>query len=80
VLFNARAGEHLFETPLTANQVLTVQDDGKLLLEAEISDTQELRWWLSGFGSAVKVVEPVGLREFFQSEAEVLANVYLASK
>ena len=76
VLFDAKAGEHLSETPLTGNQALTIQDGGQLLLEAEISDTQELRWWLSGFGSAVEVVEPIALRLYFQSEAELLNNIY----
>ena len=76
VLFDARAGEHLFETPLTENQTLAAQDNGKLLLETEISDTQELRWWLSGFGSAVEVVEPVRLRDFFLNEAKLILNQY----
>jgi len=76
VLFDAQAGEHLFETPLTENQTLTAQDDGKLLLEVEISDTQELRWWLSGFGSTVEVVGPVGLREYFQHESESMVKFY----
>ena len=79
VLFDARAGEHLFETPLTDNQVLTAQDDGQLLLEAEISDTQELRWWLSGFGSSIEVIEPTELRNYFQNEAELLINSYTSS-
>jgi predicted DNA-binding transcriptional regulator YafY len=76
VLFDAKTGEHLFETYLTDNQTLTAQNDGKLLLEAEISDTQELRWWLSGFGSSVEVVEPIDLRKYFQKEAELLFNRY----
>jgi len=79
VLFDARAGEHLFETPLTDNQVLTAQDDGQLLLEAEISDTQELRWWLSGFGSSIEIIEPTELRSYFQNEAELLINSYTSS-
>jgi len=78
-LFDAKAGEHLFETPLTDNQVLTAQDDGQLLLEAEISDTQELRWWLSGFGSSIEVIEPTELRNYFQNEAELLINSYTSS-
>lgn len=80
VLFDARTGEHLFETPLTDNQSLTVQDDGKLLLEAEISDTQELRWWLSGFGSSIEVVDPNQLRKCFQTEAELIAKIYSLPK
>jgi hypothetical protein len=42
-LFNAKSIEHLHETPLTQDQVLTLQDDGRLLLEGTIIDTLELR-------------------------------------
>jgi len=76
VLFDAKAGEHLFETPLTDNQVLTAQDDGQLLLEAEISDTQELRWWLSGFGSSAEILEPIELREHFARDAMLTLKYY----
>ena len=44
VLFEPKVAEHLYETPLTQNQKLEAQKDGRLLLEASIVDTQELRW------------------------------------
>jgi len=43
-LFDAKTARHLAETPLASNQVLTPQDDGRVLLEVEIIRTLEL--WL----------------------------------
>ncbi len=43
VLFNKGAAAHLYETPLTPKQRLTERKDGRVLLEAEVLDTSELR-------------------------------------
>jgi len=75
-LFNAKAIEHLHETPLTKDQVLTPQDDGRLLLEGTITDTLELRWWLASFGSGAEVLKPDKLRQHFIKEAELLLERY----
>lgn len=55
-------------------------DDGKFLLETEISDTQVLKWWLSGYGSSDEVIEPIDLRKYFESEADLLGNLYNRNK
>jgi len=57
-LFEAKAGEHLYECRLSEDQVITEQEDGRLLVEATVRNTAQLVWWLRGFGSAVEVVEP----------------------
>jgi len=44
VLFTPSAGQHLQETPLSANQKLTQHADGRLRLQATVADTQQLRW------------------------------------
>jgi len=76
VLFKMDIAEHLYETPLTVDQTLSVADDNHILLEATLTDTLELRWWLSGFGSHVEVLEPKILRDHFQKEVELLQNIY----
>ena len=76
-LFKADIAEHLYETPLTINQTLTVADDSHVLLEATLIDTLDLRWWLSGFGSNVEIIEPINLREYFIAEAQLLIDKYL---
>ncbi len=76
VLFDPVTAEHLFETPLTKDQSLITQQDGRLLLEASLVDTLELRWWLNGFGSQVEILAPIALREFYREQATSLANQY----
>lgn len=63
LLFTSQAVAHLRESPLTAKQKLTEQPDGRVLVEATVPDTQQLRWWLLGFGENVEVVGPNELRE-----------------
>jgi len=75
-IFSTGTAEHLYETPLTTDQVLSVQDNNRVLLEGTITDTLELRWWLSGFGSAVEVLEPRELREYYQHETESMVTIY----
>ena len=49
-----------------------LQEDGRILVEATVSDTADLRWWLLGFGSSVEVLEPTSLREQFREQAQRL--------
>jgi predicted DNA-binding transcriptional regulator YafY len=59
------AGHHLFETPLSEDQVLVEGNEGELQVEATVKDTAQVRWWLLGFGDGVEVLEPLSLREEF---------------
>jgi predicted DNA-binding transcriptional regulator YafY len=58
--FWARAGGHLRETRLAADQVIEEIDDEHFRLTAMVNDTAQLRWWLLSFGSSVEVLEPGG--------------------
>lgn len=75
-LFDAKTAEHLLETPLSRNQIFTKKADGRVLIEAEIEDTLELRWWLQGFGENVEILEPLGLRDKFRVVYSHLAETY----
>lgn len=76
VLFEAEIAHHLAETPLSATQSLVNQENGTVLLQAEVMDTLELRWWLQGFGDNIEVVEPKELREKFASVSSQLFDTY----
>lgn len=76
VLFDEWTAGHLSETPLSANQTLTPQPDNRVLLEAEVTDTLELRWWLQGFGDNVEVLKPAEMRDKFKEVAQQLATIY----
>ncbi len=59
--FNRYAAAHLYETPLSADQVITEIDDDNFRLQATVVDTDELRAWLRSFGERVVVLEPEGV-------------------
>ena len=63
VLFQPAVGSHLYETPLSEDQVITVETDSQLHVTATVQDTLQLLWWLQGFGDGVEVLEPQSLRE-----------------
>ncbi len=77
LLFKPDSVFHLYETPLTENQQLSKQDDGRVLLEAWLRDTMELRWWINSFGSEVEVLAPVEMRDFFINQAKKWTQYYL---
>jgi predicted DNA-binding transcriptional regulator YafY len=74
-LFDRGAAAHLYESPLSESQ--TISDQGeKVLVEAEVLDTQQLRWWLQGFGAYVEVVSPKSLRKEFTEISRNMARCY----
>jgi predicted DNA-binding transcriptional regulator YafY len=75
-LFDARTAVHLSERPLSKDQRMTPQKDGRVLLQATVRDTLELRWWLLGFGDKVEVVGPKALREEFKDIVERMTDLY----
>ncbi|WP_312183499.1 helix-turn-helix transcriptional regulator [Massilia timonae] len=75
-VFTRAAGEHLYETPLTADQILLADDDGRLHLAATVPNTRSLVWWLLGFGDGVVIQEPVELREELAGIAGRMAAAY----
>lgn len=75
-LFTAAAAAHLYESPLSVEQKMTEKSDGRILVDAEVADTPQLRWWLLGFGSQVEVLGPKGLREEFAQMAREMTACY----
>ena len=67
---------HLAERQLSGDQRTTPGADGRTLVEATVADTQELRWWLLGFGGAVEVLSPASLREEFAAQARAMQAMY----
>jgi len=74
--FRQEAAAYLRDTPLPGTTTLNDCDDGRVLLEAEVHDSYQLRWWLKGFGEDVEVLEPAGLREEFRQSARRLKKMY----
>ena len=77
-LFDPGAARHLLERKLSPNQKACVAGDGRVRVEAKVADTQELRWWLLGFGAQVEVVKPAALRREMSEIAGSMAQRYAA--
>jgi len=75
--FWKRAGLHLLETRLAADQVVEEADDDHFRLTATVNDTAQVRWWLLSFGSKVEVLEPTELREEMANQAYWMNRLYV---
>lgn len=74
--FDADAAEHLRETPLSTDQVITDLVDGRVEVRATVEEDETLRWWLLGFGSMVEVIEPERLRDGIRNEVVTMSSIY----
>ena len=54
---------HLEERPLSANQTQKKLAADWVEINAKVPNTEELRWWLLGFGDGIEVIGPKSLRE-----------------
>lgn len=75
-LFEADTAVHLTESRLATDHRATEQSDGRVLIEATVADTADLRWWLLGFGSDVEVLAPETLRAEFRDQARRMRSTY----
>jgi len=75
-LFDADTAVHLTESRLATDQRATVQADGRVLIDATVADTADLRWWLLGFGAGVEVLGPASLRAEFADQARRMSTIY----
>lgn len=75
-IFHHGVGDHLFETPISTDQVLVELEDGRLILKATVADTQQLVWWLLGLGDGVEVSKPSALRKKMVGAIEKMLRLY----
>ncbi len=75
-LFEARTAQHLEETPLSQDQILTPDEEGWVRVTATVKNTLQLRWWLLGFGDQVVALQPETLRDEFARIAETMWRRY----
>lgn len=74
--FTAPAAEHLRETQLSLDQQIEPDKPEWVRLQATVTDTAQLRWWLRAFGDQVEVLEPASLREEFVNMTHSLHGIY----
>lgn len=73
---NRVKGWHLYETPLSEDQVITEDQQDSFLLEASVADSQHLLWWVMSLGDKIEVLEPSSLREEIKIQIKKLAQQY----
>ncbi len=76
--FHEGAGRHLLESPLSDDQKALPLDakSDSLRVSATVRDTEQLRWWLLGFGGKVEVIGPAALRRDIASRLRAGAGRY----
>ena len=74
--FDGYVGQHLLEAPLNDTQRANLLDDGRIEILATIKDSQQLRWWVLGFGDAVEVVDPPEFRAWVREQVMAMAERY----
>lgn len=65
----------LRETPISADQKIIKKKEG-WQLQATVSDSYQLRWWIRGYGERVEVLAPKSLREEYIEMAKALVGLY----
>lgn len=50
IVLSREAGEHLYESRLSEDQVIRELPDGRLEISATVADTPQLGWWVRGMG------------------------------
>ena len=75
-LFAAEVAVHLTESSLAPDHRTTAQADGRVLVEATVADTADLRWWLLSFGAAAEVLAPASLRTEFRDQTSAMQSLY----
>lgn len=71
---------YLSETPLAEDQQHTPQSDGKVVIEASVNNTWQLRWWLLSQGESLEVKKPETLRKIIIGELEAALALYTKIK
>lgn len=74
--FDGYIGQHLLETPLNGSQHVKTLDDGRIEVRATVKDSQQLRWWVLGFGNGVEVVDPPDFRAWVKSQIQAMSDRY----
>lgn len=76
VTFFNNAGQHLTESPLAKDQEIDSPEPGQHRLRAKVLETEQLTWWLLGFGPNVRVDGPPHLRERLHHAAQAMLDHY----
>lgn len=76
VRFDKEIAGYIQEKIWHGSQKIREQKDGSVIFEAEVSGTDEVKFWVMSWGSRALVLEPVSLREEIRSECALTLDQY----
>ena len=68
LLFSKNVNTYILERTWHKDQKCHQEKDGSVYLSFTSNQTQELKFWIMSFGSAVKVISPESLKEEIKKE------------
>jgi len=74
--FARAAATHLYETPVSEDQVIESFDAEHVTVTANVRDTLQLEWWLLGLVASVEVLQPLELRARMTAQILEAAHLY----
>jgi predicted DNA-binding transcriptional regulator YafY len=76
ILFSPEVAGYIKEKIWHDSQKLKPQKNGSLLFEAVVAGTQEIKFWILGWGSHAHVLEPESLKEEICAQAMATLDLY----
>jgi hypothetical protein len=76
IWFSPEAAGYINEKIWHERQEMHQQDDGSIILEAEVAGTDEVKFWIMSWGSHALVLEPESLGNKIKAEAERVIGNY----
>jgi predicted DNA-binding transcriptional regulator YafY len=76
IRFSPEVAGYIKEMIWHDSQKMEPQKDGSLLFEAVVAGTQEIKYWVLGWGSHAHVLEPESLKEEIRAQAMATLNLY----
>jgi predicted DNA-binding transcriptional regulator YafY len=74
--FSPKVAGYVQEKIWHESQVVQTKKDGSLIFKAEIAGTEEIKFWILGWGKEAVVLAPDSLRKEIQAEARKMADNY----
>ena len=76
VWFSPRVAPYIRETIWHASQTILEEKDGGIVFEARVAQTDELEFWIMGWGTHARVLAPESLRRSIAQKAAAVAGLY----
>ena len=79
VRFSRESARYVRESNWHKSQTLSPQQDGSLIAEFQLADTQEIKRWIMSFGPSATVLDPPDLAEEIRSDLTRMLKAYADS-